>query len=127
MRLERENDLLAQQLLTKQVGLLEWQLMGDFIVQIGMRSELDKLEDLNASLEKEVSFDIVKDQLLAVFGSKPHFQVGSLRRDLEETSQERILLGEEAEQLKLVLKREVVLVAEMLSFVRNTRHLEKMV
>ena len=61
MRLERENDLLAQQLLTKQVGLLEWQLMGDFIVQIGMRSELDKLEDLNASLEKEVSFDIVKD------------------------------------------------------------------
>lgn len=71
LRLERENDLLAQQLLTK---------------QIGMRAELDKLEDLSASLEKEV---------------------GGVRRELEEAQGERALLGEEAEQLKLVLKREV--------------------
>merc|ERR1719228_3050937 len=40
LRLERENDLLAQQLLTKQTG---------------MREELDRLEDLNANLEKELS------------------------------------------------------------------------
>merc|ERR1740129_2361276 len=39
MRLERENDILAQQLLTK---------------QINMRNEIDRLEDLNAGLEKDL-------------------------------------------------------------------------
>ena len=71
MRLERENDVLAQQLLTR---------------QITMRAEIDKLEDMNVSLEKD---------LLLV------------RKDLTEKTEEKILLGEEADQLKLVLKREV--------------------
>merc|ERR1712210_249965 len=71
MRLEQENDKLAQQLLTK---------------QIGMRTDMDRLEDMNSSLEKELT-------------------VG--KRELEEALGERALLGEEAEQLKLVLKREL--------------------
>merc|ERR1719290_244422 len=71
MRLERENDILAQQLLTK---------------QIGMRTDMDRLEDMNSSLEKEVSVSM---------------------RELEEVLGEKALLGEEAEQLKLVLKREL--------------------
>ena len=71
MRLERENDMLAQQLLTR---------------QITMRAEIDKLEDMNANLEKEVML---------------------VRKDLGEKSDEKSMLAEEAEQLKLVLKREV--------------------
>merc|ERR1719430_2021499 len=71
MRLEQENDKLAQQLLTK---------------QIGMRTDMDRLEDMNSSLEKEVSVS---------------------KRELEEVLGEKALLGEEAEQLKLVLKREL--------------------
>merc|ERR1719228_1535566 len=71
MRLEQKNDKLAQQLLTK---------------QIGMRTDMDRLEDMNSSLEKELT-------------------VG--KRELEEALGERALLGEEAEQLKLVLKREL--------------------
>merc|ERR1712142_932825 len=71
MRLERENDILAQQLLTK---------------QISMRSEIDRLEDLNANLEKEVVQN---------------------KREIEEGHSEKQLLAEEADQLKLVLKREV--------------------
>ena len=71
MRLERENDILAQQLLTK---------------QISMRTEIDRLEDLNTNLEKEVIQN---------------------RRELEEGQGEKLLLAEEADQLKLVLKREV--------------------
>merc|ERR1719430_2006843 len=58
LRLERENDLLAQQLLSRQTG---------------MRSELDRLEDLNVSLEKEVAQG---------------------RRELEQVEEERKLLGE---------------------------------
>merc|ERR1719187_1329962 len=71
MRLEQDNDKLAQQLLTK---------------QIGMRTDMDRLEDMNSSLEKELSVS---------------------KRELEEVLGERALLGEEAEQLKLVLKREL--------------------
>eukprot|EP00090_Calanus_glacialis_P000348 TRINITY_DN10211_c0_g1_i1.p1 TRINITY_DN10211_c0_g1~~TRINITY_DN10211_c0_g1_i1.p1 ORF type:complete len:1017 (-),score=311.81 TRINITY_DN10211_c0_g1_i1:664-3714(-) len=71
MRLERENDILAQQLLTK---------------QISMRTEIDRLEDLNANLEKEVNQN---------------------RREIDEGQSEKQLLAEEADQLKLVLKREV--------------------
>ena len=71
MRLERENDVLAQQLLTR---------------QITMRAEIDKLEDLNASLDNNL---------------------GLLRKDLLEKSEEKSMLAGEAEQLKLVLKREV--------------------
>ena len=71
MRLERENDVLAQQLLTR---------------QITMRAEIDKLEDMNANLEKEIML---------------------VRKDLGEKSDEKTLLAEEADQLKLVLKREV--------------------
>ena len=71
MRLERENDILAQQLLTK---------------QITMRAEIDKLEDLNASLDNNLTL---------------------LRKDLLEKSEEKSMLAGEAEQLKLVLKREV--------------------
>ena len=71
MRLERENDILAQQLLTR---------------QITMRAEIDKLEDLNASLDNNL---------------------GLLRKDLLEKSEEKSMLAGEAEQLKLVLKREV--------------------
>ena len=71
MRLERENDVLAQQLLTR---------------QISMRAEIDKLEDLNTSLESNMNL---------------------MRKDLVEKSEEKMMLGEEAEQLKLVLKREV--------------------
>merc|ERR1719452_58800 len=62
MRLERENDMLAQQLLTR---------------QITMRAEIDKLEDM-----------IVK-------------------KGLVERTEEKTMLAEEADQLKLVLKREV--------------------
>ena len=71
MRLERENDILAQQLLTK---------------QITMRAEIDKLEDLNTNLENNMNL---------------------MRKDLLEKTEEKSMLGEEAEQLKLVLKREV--------------------
>ena len=71
MRLERENDILAQQLLTR---------------QITMRAEIDKLEDLNASLDNNLSL---------------------LKKDLFEKSEEKSLLAGETEQLKLVLKREV--------------------
>merc|ERR1719228_2800923 len=71
MRLERENDILAQQLLTK---------------QISMRSEIDRLEDLNANLEKEVGQD---------------------RKLIDLRISEKQMLSEEADQLKLVLKREV--------------------
>ena len=71
MRLERENDVLAQQLLTR---------------QITMRAEIDKLEDLNANLEKDLNL---------------------VRKELNERTEERTMLAEEAEQLKLVLKREV--------------------
>ena len=71
MRLERENDVLAQQLLTR---------------QITMRAEIDKLEDLNASLDNNLTL---------------------LRKDLLEKSEEKSMLAGEAEQLKLVLKREV--------------------
>ena len=71
MRLERENDILAQQLLTK---------------QISMRSEIDRLEDLNANLEKELIQN---------------------KREIEEGQSEKQMLSEEADQLKLVLKREV--------------------
>merc|ERR1719414_1284700 len=71
MRLERENDILAQQLLTR---------------QITMRAEIDKLEDLNANLEKDLNL---------------------VRKELNERTEERTMLAEEAEQLKLVLKREV--------------------
>ena len=71
MRLERENDVLAQQLLTR---------------QITMRAEIDKLEDLNATLDNNI---------------------GLLRKDLLEKSEEKSMLAGEAEQLKLVLKREV--------------------
>jgi len=46
-----------------------------------MRADMDRLEDLNSSLEKEVS-------------------VG--KRELDEALGERALLGEEAEQLKLI-------------------------
>ena len=71
MRLERENDVLAQQLLTR---------------QITMRAEIDKLEDMNANLEKEIML---------------------VRTDLVEKTDEKTMLAEEADQLKLVLKREV--------------------
>ena len=71
MRLERENDMLAQQLLTR---------------QITMRAEIDKLEDMNANLEKELML---------------------VRKNLDEKVEERCMLSEEADQLKLVLKREV--------------------
>ena len=71
MRLERENDILAQQLLSK---------------QINMRNEIDRLEDLNAGLEKDLDLH---------------------RKDLKEKTEEKTLLSEEADQLKLVLKREV--------------------
>ena len=71
MRLERENDILAQQLLTR---------------QITMRAEIDKLEDLNASLDNNLSL---------------------MKKDLFEKSEEKSLLAGETEQLKLVLKREV--------------------
>merc|ERR1740129_1250047 len=71
MRLERENDMLAQQLLTR---------------QITMRAEIDKLEDMNANLEKEIMI---------------------VKKGLVERTEEKTLLAEEADQLKLVLKREV--------------------
>lgn len=47
---------------------------------------MDRLEDMNSSLEKEVSVS---------------------KRELEEVLGEKALLGEEADQLKLVLKREL--------------------
>ena len=71
MRLERENDVLAQQLLTR---------------QITMRAEIDKLEDMNANLQSEINL---------------------VRKELAERTEEKTLLAEEADQLKLVLKREV--------------------
>ena len=71
MRLERENDMLAQQLLTR---------------QITMRAEIDKLEDMNANLEKEIMM---------------------VKKGLVERTEEKTMLAEEADQLKLVLKREV--------------------
>merc|ERR1712098_769112 len=71
MRLERENGVLAQQLLTR---------------QITMRAEIDKLEDLNANLEKDLNL---------------------VRKELNERTEERTMLAEEAEQLKLVFNREV--------------------
>ena len=71
MRLERENDVLAQQLLTR---------------QITMRAEIDKLEDMNANLQNEMNL---------------------VRKELVERTEEKTMLAEEADQLKLVLKREV--------------------
>ena len=71
MRLEHENDMLAQQLLTR---------------QITMRAEIDKLEDMNANLEKEIMI---------------------VKKGLVERTEEKTMLAEEADQLKLVLKREV--------------------
>merc|ERR1719158_2353580 len=69
MRLERENDMLAQQLLTR---------------QITMRAEIDKLEDMNCNLEKEIMI---------------------VKKGLVERTEEKTMLAEEADQLKLVLKR----------------------
>jgi len=46
VRLERENDVLAQQLLTS---------------KISMRSELDKLEDIKETLEKELAISRYKN------------------------------------------------------------------
>merc|ERR1719167_967256 len=63
MRLEQENDKLAQQLLTK---------------QIGFREELDKLEDMNANLEKEMSQ--LKRELEESRG-----EMSQLKRELEES------------------------------------------
>lgn len=71
MRLERENDVLAQQLLSS---------------KIIMRSDLDKAEDLNDALEKEIA---------------------SNTKQIQEDQNEKNRLAEEAEQLKGVLKREV--------------------
>jgi len=71
MRLERENDVLAQQLLTKQTG---------------MRADLDRLEDLNVNLERELS---------------------CVKTEMVEQRGEQQMISEEADQLKFVLKREV--------------------
>merc|ERR1712098_752673 len=61
--------------------------MGQLLTrQITMRAEIDKLEDLNANLEKDLNL---------------------VRKELNERTEERTMLAEEAEQLKLVLKREV--------------------
>ncbi|XP_023338421.1 LOW QUALITY PROTEIN: rab GTPase-activating protein 1-like [Eurytemora carolleeae] len=80
LRLERENDVLAQQLLTS---------------KISMRSELDKLEDIKETLEKELAIS---------------------RQLNDELSGEKNLITEEADQLKLVLKRELTkLESELLS------------
>ena len=46
VRLERENDVLAQQLLTS---------------KISMRSDLDKLEDIKETLEKELAISRYKN------------------------------------------------------------------
>ena len=83
MRLERENDILAQQLLTR---------------QITMRAEIDKLEDMNANLEKEIMI---------------------VRKGLVERTEEKTMLAEEADQLKLVLKREVDRMETELKFKEN--------
>jgi len=71
IRLERENDQLAQQLLTS---------------KISMMADIDRLEDLKETLEKDLS---------------------SCQQMLEDNKQESQLLGEEVDQLKLLLKREV--------------------
>lgn len=71
LRLERENDVLAQELLTS---------------KISMRVEMDQLEDLKEGLEKDLH---------------------SCRNLLTDTRGEKQMLSEEAEQLKLVLKREL--------------------
>jgi len=74
LRLERENDVLAQELLTS---------------KIKMRADLDRLEDLKESLEKDIN---------------------SSRQLLEDTRSEKLLIQEEADQLKQVCKREVACV-----------------